>query len=210
MGFSGKAEGLVVIPIAPQPEPQDFAKLVRAPGLKWIAKSGLNPNQPVPSGTEIPSYWTKCLPALREVYGGICAYVSVYVPKVVGAPSVEHFVPKSRHLNQAYDWSNYRFVCAKMNSRKRDFEDVLDPFALEPESFELNLGDGSVAPHPRLGGLKCQQVMATIARLDLDDLECRELRLEFIQAFRTNQITAGYLKLQAPFVWFEMQRQGSI
>ncbi len=103
-----------MIPVRPQPEPPDFDSLVRKPGGKWIQKSGLNPNQPVPSRTKIPSHWTKCLPALREAYGGICAYVCVYVPRVVGAPSVEHFVPKSLHLNQAYEWNNYRFVCAKM------------------------------------------------------------------------------------------------
>jgi uncharacterized protein (TIGR02646 family) len=199
-----------VIPVTPQPEPQDFAKLVRAPGLKWIKKSGLNPNQPVPSGTEIPSHWTKCLSVLRDAYGGICAYVCVYVPKVVGAPSVEHFVPKSRHLNQAYEWNNYRFVCAKMNSRKHDFEDVLDPFILEPESFELNLGDGGIAPHPRLNAVERREAVKTIKRLKLDDAECRSMRLEFIQAFRTHQITAEYLNRQAPFIWFEMQRQGAL
>jgi uncharacterized protein (TIGR02646 family) len=201
---------LVVIPVAPQPEPPDFDTLVRTPGSKWIAKSRLDPNQPVPAKTKIPAHWTKCLPALREAYGGFCAYVCVFVPKVVGAPSVEHFVPKSQHLNQAYEWNNYRFVCAKMNSRKRDFEDVLDPFTLEPESFELNLGNGGIAPHPRLNVVKRREAKKTIKRLKLDDTECRELRLGFIQAFRIQQITADYLKTQAPFIWLEMQRQGAL
>lgn len=202
-----------MIPVAPQPEPVEFAGTVRAPGIKWIRKSGLNPQEPVPSGTNLPPHWTKCLPALRSAYSGICAYAGVFVPPVVGAPSVEHFLAKSERLDQAYEWVNYRFVCAKMNSRKRNFDDVLDPFTLEPEMFVLNLVNGGIMANSSLNITKRQRVSKTIKRLNLDDAECREMRLFYIDGWLLNQrnrddgVTLGQLKLHAPFVYLEMKRQ---
>jgi 5-methylcytosine-specific restriction endonuclease McrA len=111
-----------MIPVTPQPEPANFDVKVRQPGQRWVARQGLDPGQPVPSGTQLKPYWTECLPQLTELYGRVCAYVCLYIPKITGSPSVEHFVPKSQQLGLAYEWSNYRLVCAKMNSRKRELE----------------------------------------------------------------------------------------
>ncbi len=203
-----------MIPVVPQPEPADFEQLVRKPGLKWLKKSGLDPTLPVPAKTIIPPHWRKCLPHLHKAYDGICAYMCVDVPWFEGSPSVEHFVPKSKRLEMAFEWDNFRFVCTKMNSRKRDFEDVLDPFTLEPDLFILRLGSGGLEPHPNLIGEKLKMVQKTIQRLDLDDQECRDKRLEYIDGVLLNQkdkedgITIGHLKRRAPFVWQEMKRQG--
>jgi uncharacterized protein (TIGR02646 family) len=199
---------VVVIPVAPQPEPTDFDLKVRQPGLRWIKKQGLDPAVPVPTGTEIPSHWTKCLPDLRRLYNEVCAYTGLFVPKVTGAPTVEHFAPKSKRLSLAFEWTNYRFVCAKINSRKRDFEDVLDPFVLQVRTFELNLINGGIAPGNQLNVAQAKKARATIERLDLDDAECREVRLEYIDEFTKKNISEDYLKRKAPFVWFEMKRQG--
>jgi uncharacterized protein (TIGR02646 family) len=196
-----------VIPVAPQPEPVDFARAVRAPGMKWIRKSGLNPQNPVPTGTAIPPHWTKCLPALRSAYGSICAYAGVFVPLVVGAPSVEHFLAKSKRLDQAYEWANYRFVCAKMNSRKRNFDDVLDPFTLETEMFVLNAVNGAIMANPSLSASKQRRVGKTIRRLDLDDVECREMRLSYVNDYINHDISQRQLERHAPFVYLEMKRQ---
>jgi hypothetical protein len=121
---------------------------------------------------------------------------------------VEHFAPKSKRLDLAFEWTNYRFVCAKINSRKRDFEDVLDPFVLQAKTFELNLINGGIAPGHHLNVVQMKKARATIERLDLDDTECREMRLEYIDEYAKKNISEDYLKRKAPFVWFEVQRQG--
>ncbi len=72
----------------------------------------------------------RCLNELYSLYNGICAYACVLIPPVTGGRSVEHFAPKMKHPDYAYEWKNYRLVCSLMNSRKRDFEDVLDPSCL--------------------------------------------------------------------------------
>jgi uncharacterized protein (TIGR02646 family) len=144
------------------------------------------------------------------VYGGICAYVCVYIELVTGSPSVEHFVPKSKALNQAYEWDNYRLACTKINSRKRDFLDVLDPFTLAAGWFELNLLDGSIFPNTALTAAHRKKVQQTIDRLKLDDAECRELRLSHFNDFVAKEISSAYFKKRSPFVWLEAQRQGML
>jgi uncharacterized protein (TIGR02646 family) len=199
-----------MIPVTPQPEPANFDAKVRQPGKRWVARQGLDPSQPVPSGTELKPYWTECLPQLAELYGHVCAYVCLYIPKITGSPSVEHFVPKSRQLSLAYEWSNYRLVCAKMNSRKRDYSDVLDPFTLQAGTFVLNLQDGSISPSPGLSAALKQRAEATIDRLDLDDVECRQQRLEHFDAYKQGDVSEAYFKRRAPFVWVEAQRLGRL
>jgi uncharacterized protein (TIGR02646 family) len=199
-----------LIPVAAQPEPVDFDKNVRKPGLKWIAKSGLDPTKPVPKNIKLSTSWRKTLPQLRRVYGGICAYVCTYIELVTGSPSVEHFVPKSRALNQAYEWKNYRLACTKINSRKLNFMDVLDPFTLAAGWFQLNLVDGSIFPNPALTAAQRKKAQATIDRLKLDDAECRELRLSYFNDFVAQEITSTYFKKRSPFVWLEAQRQGML
>ena len=197
-----------MIPVTPQPEPADFDAKVRGPGLAWIAGSGLDPTKPVPSGTQIPSHWTKCLPQLRTAYGAVCGYVCVFIELVTGSPSVEHFLPKSKRLNLAYEWSNYRLACTKINSRKNNFEDVLDPFKVKPNEFQLDLLTGGIFPNPALTAARKKKVQATIDRLKLDDAECRELRLSYFNEYAAQEISSMYFKKRSPFVWLEAQRQG--
>jgi uncharacterized protein (TIGR02646 family) len=197
-----------LIPVKPQPEPKNFKKDVGKPGSDWIEKSRLDPLKPVPKGTKIPNYWTKTLPELRRVYDGVCAYVCAYIELVTGSPSVEHCVPKSKALNQVYEWNNYRLACTKINSRKRDFLDLLDPLTVGEGWFQLNLLDGSIFPNPALTVAQRKKVQQTIDRLKLDDAECRELRLKYLNDFLTKDISSNYFKSHSPFVWLEAQRQG--
>ena len=51
---------------------------------------------------------------------------------------VDHFYPKSVRPDMAYEWSNFRLASLKLNCRKREFQDVLDPFTIEPGWFCLS------------------------------------------------------------------------
>ena len=127
-----------MIPVAAKPEPADFGAKVRKPGNAWIAKGGLESSKPVPAGKKVRSLWIKCSGQLWESYDGICAYSCFYIHRITGGTTVEHFAPKSRKLGLAFEWNNYRLVCALMNSRKSDYEDVLDPFSIKKGTFELD------------------------------------------------------------------------
>jgi uncharacterized protein (TIGR02646 family) len=158
-----------VIPIVPQPEPAAFDAAVRQKGRRWIARKGLNPNQPPLPGLKLEPYWRACLDDLHVAYDGICAYLCVFIEREAGGVAVEHYVAKSMsQLRLAYEWSNYRLACHSMNTRKLNFDDVMDPFWVKPGMFRLDLVTGAVFPNPRLGTANRQRVEDTIERLRLD------------------------------------------
>ena len=199
-----------MIPVQPAPEPAEFDQKVRRSGLAWLAQKGLPTDGPLPANTDVSPYWRACLPELYRAYRGICAYVAMEIPPVTGAPSADHFVAKSKDASRIYEWLNYRLASAKMNSRKRDFEDVLDPFEVPAEVFHLDLATGAIRPNPALGQELTEQAQATIERLDLDDQECRSRRVDWFEEYRSRHIDEDYLRRKSPFVWHEAVRQGAL
>ena len=197
-----------MIPVQAKPEPADFNDIVRLPGLAWIASKAIDPNQPVPRGMKIKTYWRDCLDELHREYAGVCAYAAIYVERVTGGTSADHFVAKSSNLALAYEWSNYRLACLTMNARKRDFEDVLDPFSLASDTFRLELVTGAIYPNPSLGPNEKREAQDTINRLHLDSQNFRETRARHYQECRQNEYNSTFLKKRSPFVWYEANRQG--
>ncbi len=135
-----------------------------------------------------------------QAYGGICAYLCVFVQRVTGGVGVDHFVAKSRNAGLAYEWGNYRLAWGTMNSRKRDFADVLDPFFLTQNLFRLQLSVGHSYPNPELAPQARVIVEQTIERLAPDDTPCRNLRTDWFGEYVKGEITADYLRRNSPFV----------
>jgi hypothetical protein len=198
-----------------KPEPSSFNELVRTKGLAHLRARGLSINDPLPPRTEIIPYWKACLPDLHQQYDGICAYLGIFIERVAGTPSADHFIAKSRNAGLAYEWSNYRLACSRMNSRKRDFNDVLDPFSdvLIWGLFRLELVTGKIYPNPNfpnshLNPSAMQPVEATIKRLGLDDPDCRQERANWFNEYLSESISSDFLKKKCPVVWIEADRQG--
>ncbi len=189
-----------MIRVEPQPEPLDFDKQVRQPGIADLAQN--------PGRAGLAPYWRRCLRQLWQAYGGICAYACLYIPPVVGGRTVEHFAAKSKRPELAYEWSNFRLVCSIMNSRKHHFDDVLDPFEVMNGWFVLELVTMEVAPRRELPRLLGDKVSETISRLGLNRTECCEARGQWLDEYRQGEITFAYLKKRCPFVALEMERQG--
>lgn len=183
-----------------QPEPDDFDSRVCQPGQRALA-AGVK---------ELPPYWRECIPALRERYRNVCAYLCVYIPRGSGAVSVDHLAPKSKRRELAYEWSNYRLVCSLMNARKRDFEDVLDPVEIPHGWFVLDLTFMQVLPSPALDPATRARVQATIDRLKLNDDECRAARDQWLACYWDKGMPFEMLEEMSPFVARELRRQGFI
>jgi uncharacterized protein (TIGR02646 family) len=200
-----------MISVVPQPEPADFDAKVRQPGKAWLADKGIAMAASLPKETDPHPYWRKCLDELHRRYGGICAYLAVHIERATGAASVDHFVAKSALAGETYEWRNYRLACLAMNARKRAFDDVLDPFALPPDVFHLELVTGRIYVNPGL--TKNQLVIdaqVTIKRLDLDSGINREIRARHFDEYLRQLRPAGLLARYSPFVWAELRRQGAI
>lgn len=203
-----------MIPVAQQPEPTlrddgfDFDAKVRRLGNRWLAKHGVLLTEPLPPGLKPKAYWRDCLDQLHSKYGGVCAYLCVYIEREVGGASVDHFVAKSLRADLTYEWSNYRLAATTMNSRKREFADVLDSFDIQQDTFHVNFADGSITPNPALPADCRQRASETVRRLGLDEQPCRKLRLRWFTDFADRQISVDYLRRHSPFVWYEASRQG--
>lgn len=197
-----------MIPVAAQPEPAAFNAEVRQKGLAHLNKKGFPLDQPLPPKANIEPYWRACLTDLHKTHGGVCAYLGVFFERVMGGGSVDHFIAKSANAGLAYEWSNYRLACSTMNSRKREYSDVLDPFFLAHDLFRLQLSTGHIYPNPDLDVVPMRLVEETIERLGLDDPQCRELRARWYQDYLEHHLPTNYLKDKSPFVWFEANRQG--
>ena len=196
-----------MIHVEAQKEPASFDAEVRQKGLAYLKKQGIPLNQPIPPNTKIEPYWRACLSDLYQSHHGICAYLAVFFERVTGGGSVDHFIAKSKRAALAYEWSNYRLACSTMNSRKRDYEDVLDPFEIEDGWFHLELISGTIYPNPHLSKELQTRLAATIKRLGLDDPGNREMRARHYQEYLQEYYNEAFLKKRSPFVWYESQRQ---
>jgi len=196
-----------VIPVTPAPEPLVFDQEVRRPGLKWLKERGIAPDQPPPDPAALPACWQNVSRELWNAYSGVCAYLCIYFEWPLGAHSTDHFVAKSRDAGLAYEWSNYRLSCLGANRRKNRFDEILDPFEIEPDTFELNLLSGEIKPNPAKPGDTPQRAQKTIARLRLGDAEMNEMRARHYEEYLKG-VPADHLRRHSPFVWYEAQRQG--
>jgi hypothetical protein len=192
-----------LIPIEPQPSPNVFEEAVRHPGQKF-----LNTGKPLTQQRwRRHNYWTRVFPDLYHAYCRVCAYSCHWIPRDGGAGTVDHFHPKKKYPQLAYEWSNYRLASLLCNSRKREFEDVLDPFTIEVGWFVMDFPSLIVRPGADLVTQRRAQVQSTINRLRLNDEAALETRLSYLRPFCTGDTSLDYLRARAPFIASELDRQ---
>ena len=193
-----------MIPIRPQSEPNDFNRKVRQPGQTFLA------NKPNPKNNEWKGkdYWRICIPDLYESYGGICAYSAQWIPFETGVATVDHFEPKATFPYLAYEWTNFRLASSKLNSRKGNARDVIDPFILSNESFQLDFPSLLMKPNSTLSGDEKIKLLKTIDRLKLNFESSIRSRLRWVRVYSDDEITFNYLQKNAPFIAYELERQG--
>jgi len=195
-----------MMPIRPQPEPLDFDQNVRKPGKAFL----LMVPHPSSKEWERRAYWQRSLPDLYEAYNGICAYSVEWIPENVGDPTVDHYMPKANYPALAYEWSNYRLAALRFNRAKRDYLDVLDPFTLEPDWFALNFPYPLIKPNAGISSTQSRMVIDTVNRLKLNDGISIRSRQRWISGFSNGLFPFDFLKRNAPFIAYELQRQGLV
>lgn len=193
-----------MIPIKLQPEPADFDDKVRKKGVVFLNKF------PHPTSWKNREYWRESLNDLYKTYSCICSYSAQWIPITEGSPSVDHFIPKSVQPELAYEWDNFRLASLRMNARKNDFQDVIDPCKLNPGDFILDFPVLSISTNFNLPDLLKKQIMDTIDRLKLNDEICKQGRLEWLMPYCETVYPFEYLKRKAPFIAYELERQGLV
>lgn len=117
-----------MIRFALAPKPEGFTERVEMRGAAWLQANATGR----PS-----SYWNEFRSALADALHNLCGYSAMWEP--VG--TVDHFVSCDEDRSRAYDWSNYRFASAWVNSSKQALRSsqILDPFEVEDDWFEILL-----------------------------------------------------------------------
>lgn len=115
-----------MIPVAPVPEPSGFDERGRRPGNAWLLE---NPGVKRPR-----DYWSPFRAVLAEGFANRCGYTAMHDL----AGTVDHLRSYKTNPELAYEWSNYRYVAAWINSAKKAGE-VLDPYEVGEGWFEVLL-----------------------------------------------------------------------
>jgi len=216
-----------MIPVELADEPLEFDAKVRQPGLSAIDELvGRRPRlaRPGPKrkkiadkeedipGDAFPALWRKALPEMLRAYERRCAYLAMYIHHATGAPTVDHVLPKSYAWNQVYEWANYRLCAAIINSKKGALLTLVDPFAIGPGWFVLNLNTLHVERGDAAPEAEWKRIDATLPVLN--HRLCVQEREEYVRRYRLGPGAGGidlaYLEERAPFIASELRRQGQL
>lgn len=186
-----------------QPEPSNFNTDVRIPGKRFLARV---PNL---SGKQWKNkdYWKKISTDLYVAYNGICAYTGLWFSKSTAPVSVDHFLPKSKEPEKAYEWNNYRLITQIMNSYKDD-NIIVDPFEIHNGDFILDFPSCLIKVNPNLPREKIDIIQSTIDILKLNSSDDQvQARCDIIISYVNEEISKQYLKKRYPFIAYELERQ---
>jgi hypothetical protein len=189
-----------MIPVQSKNEPADFAAKVRTPGQQFLRV------RPRPTRQDFKGheYWRECRDQLHSVYREVCAYSSLWVPT---SYSVDHYRPKMRYPNLAYEWSNYRLALDFVNSNKGDSEVVLDPFVVQLGWFILDKASLWVHPEPTLATVIRNRVQSSINILKLNHPRLVSTRFQILRGYIDGKYRLDVVEEKYPFIAEEIKRQ---
>jgi len=152
------------------------------------------------------NFWNRAAKHLHAAYSGICAYTAMYLPE---QGSVDHYLPKTIKPELAYEWSNFRLATGRVNSRKGNQINILDPFQIDNDWFQLDVPSCLLRSNPDLPHHIRADINRTINSLGLnaDDYYVQE-RCNILIEFAKGAISLGFLERRYPFLAKEIKRQG--
>jgi len=181
-----------LIRFEPLVEPPRFEQQVRVPGTRWLT------NNPNPT-TRPPDHWNRCKGELADGFKNLCAYSVMYEP--VG--TVDHFVSWDEDRSLTYEWSNYRYAAAWINSSKQNVQAqrVLDPFEIGDGWFEIILPSLQLRVSCSIPEAVRERAEFVLERLHLhDDERVIRQRREWYRMYQDGELTLEGLRAKAPLI----------
>jgi hypothetical protein len=196
-----------MIRVPAYPEPADFNARVRNRGKAFLAT---NPN-PTNAQWRSKEFWTLSHDQLYKLYGGICVYCASWTARkdnsrLARNTSVDHFLPKSICPEFAYEWANFRLCRSQLNQRKDDSLDVVDPFAINSDWFQLDFYTFRVQPNPAASRIVRNRVESTINRLGLNDDGYVKERIAVMKQYCVHGVPFSKIEGKYPFIAREIRR----
>lgn len=168
-------------------------------GRKYLSE------HPEAKGRLLPDIWNKCRDEVYRKYHGICAYLAIYLVEASGY-EVDHFVPKSKRVDLAYEWDNLRLSSPRMN-KKKWAHTIADPVMLPVAAMRVNFFTGRVSLLPSLPNKERELLLKTIQTLELNSPEVRKTRTDAYVRYKRDHLSVELLTRTYPFAAFEMMRQ---
>ena len=172
-------------------EPADFDRRARMPGNAWLAKH---------PGDERPKdLWTPFKGTLADGFQNLCAYSAMHEP--VG--TVDHFVSVDEDRSKAYEWENYRYCAAWVNSSKGNVPagDLLDPHEIEDGWFELLLPSLQLRVSRTIPDELRDRAEYVLNRLHLrSDERILRQRRAWYEMYQRGELTREGLERMAPLI----------
>ena len=190
--------------------PAHYRTSVRIPGEAFLK------HNPSPSNKDWSNhaYWRKIHHDLYKGHRGICVYCSSWTPRAKHSPrgldhtSVDHFVPKSLAPKKAYEWSNFRLCRTRLNHKKDNYLDVLDPCTVTDGWFIIDFTTFQIRPAPGLPQAVESSVISTIDRLQLNvDNDYVDERIAVIREYALDRLSLPQLQSKYPFIAQQIQTQ---
>lgn len=169
-----------------QPGPFEEA---RKEGLAWLERNR--------DAARPKDYWSPFKPVLADGFRMRCGYSAMYEP--VG--TVDHFVSVDEDRSLAYEWSNYRFASAWINSSKKNAVGLLDPHEVEDEWFEILLPSLQLVVTDAVPEAERAKAEYTLDRLHLahDERVIRQRR-EWYRMYQDGELSLEGLRKKAPLI----------
>lgn len=186
-----------MIRFEPVPAPSGFIE-IRADGETW--------RQASPDAKRPKDLWSPFKAHLADGFRNLCGYSAMYEP--VG--TVDHFVSFHEAPDRAYDWANYRFASAWINSSKSNLRssDVLDPFEVDDAWFEILLPSLQMVVTDAVPATHRTRAETMLTRLHLghDERVLRQRR-EWYRMYQAGELTLDGLKKKAPLIARAIEKQ---
>ena len=189
-----------MIPVNRVIEPPTFHDQVREPGKAWL-KAHPQALRPAP-------YWDAVLQPLETGFGGLCGYAAMLDPT---GGTVDHYLSYRSRPDLAYEWDNYRFASATLNSSKKNADDsVLDPYEVREGWFEVLLPSLQLQTTDRVPKRLRKKAEYTLKRLRLRDGErVIRWRMRWYEMYQSGKLTLSGLREVAPLIAEAVARQNA-
>ena len=152
-------------------------------------------------------FWSPFKGDLATGFGDLCAYSALYEP--VG--TVDHFVSWYEDRSKAYEWDNYRFSSAWINSSKKNVRssELLDPFTVGHRWFEIILPSLQLTVTDSVPCELRARAEYTLKRLHLiHDERVMRQRREWYRMYQCGELNLSGLRKKAPLIADAVARAG--
>jgi len=188
-----------MIPVAPIPEPEGFDAKCRTPGNKWLKN---NPGVGRPR-----DYWSPFKADLMRGFYDLCGYSAMH--DLNG--TVDHYRGCTNYPELSYEWSNYRYASAWINSSKSNKDEaILDPYDVKDGWFEIILPSLQLVAAEKIPPEFREKIAYTIKTLHLqDDERVIRQRRSWYKMYSRGEISLERLRKFAPLLAQAVEREES-